>query len=373
MKKYALMALIAIAAICVYSSCQKRQEQLQSNNVDPRTLADSGEVVTIDPESLTGVAVTTNGFLQFDDADSYEAVLGFIGNYTDEQLDLWESSLGFTSSRTTYVDPSLYGLIDADNENSVFDDEVFNSIIDAHGRIQIGDYIFKEEVDENRLLEIHVDLYSYNQANFDAGVFDPTVMNEFDADMEVDAAYDHIIDYLEVTGVVGTAKSTSATPPTWILTPKNNTQTGCASHVPSGAPSTKEVQQIYDASTGDTWRADCKSVYQKVGVYFSIVTKMKYQVQIGSGSFGSASTDIFIQNNPGGLYSYCTYLRKGKKQTQQYPSLPYENYNNRVNTNKLKWRPYEGIRGLSNHDLDIRWSYADHCGQSSSVHVRTNG
>ncbi|HYD20787.1 MAG TPA: hypothetical protein VEB40_04870 [Flavipsychrobacter sp.] len=370
MKQITLIAALAVFNLLAYTSCKKHETDLKKNKISAGSLADS---VTIDEASLDGVTLTQYGFLKFDTPDDYEEILDIIKDYDEDQLNLWEQELGYVSSRTAFANPQDYGLSAEDNKNSVFEDEIFNTIIDPHGRIQIGDYLFKEEVDVNRLLEIHIEHYPGNLEAFDAGTFESNVMNEFDATFEAADEYDHICDYLATTEVVGLTKETGYTPPTWIFDPKETTSGDCTGggvYVPtSGGPYGKHAHDNTDA-VGTVWRADCKSVYQKVGVYFSIVAKMKYQKKSGS-IWNSANTDMFILNNNGAYVSYCTY--KPKNKSQQWPSIPYENYNNRKNDNVLTWRPYEGMRKLTLHDLDIWFAYIDNCGQHSGVHVRTNG
>src|SRR5690606_7643839 len=114
------------------------------------------------------------GFLQFDDTTVYDNVLSIIKDYTDEQLDQWETSLEFTSSRRAYTD----SIESENNKNISIEDDVFHAIINSNGMVQIGNAIFKAETDNGDVLTMH----SNNMAHLDeltTGQFNPGVMNRF--------------------------------------------------------------------------------------------------------------------------------------------------------------------------------------------------
>lgn len=369
MKKLLLLTVGLACTVLLYN-CRKQPSKL-TKTPDYRTVADSG-VVTIDSAATATVSLTSYGFLKFDTPEDYDAILGILKDYSTEQLDIWEETLGFTSSRTVYADPTSYGVTAADNKNEIFEDELFHTLINQDGMVQIGNYLFKTEIDFDKILEIKIDFYPTYMSDFNAGVFEATEMNEFDTEWdETTAAYDNIFDYLN-TGAVGTIKTTAYTEPTWILDPVVNTDADCNTYIPSlGSPVyEKQTQDIYDGAS--TWRSDCKAVYQKAGIYFSLIAKQKYQKGNPGTLYLSTQTDMWTLRNPQlGYWTECTYTRK-RSNTQQTDAPPHLNITDRKKgTNVLAWRPYSSMRGLKLYDLDVWFVYYDYCGQPSGVHVKT--
>lgn len=345
MKKTVLFFTLFSFSLILFNSCKKTEKAVQQSSHSISATAEISE------SSVEGIELTQEGYLKFSDRDAYDAVLEIIKDYSDEQMDEWEGTLGFVSAYTTFQSPQTYGVSPSDNNNTIMEDPLFLRIIDRNGVIQIGDYIFRAEANNDRVLEMHENNKSGYFAQFKTGSFEPTVMNELCSATETEEG-DDIFEIL-ATNVTGITKTTGT--PTGI-TGTGGAYIGCATN--SGNNSTRKYND--DKSNGSTtYRADCKSVYQAVVFYFSLMSELKY-MRGGPTIWTQQSTSISYSTGWG---TYCNF--KPKNRAWQYPSVP-----GGTTSHKLTWRPYSGSRKLTNYDMNAIFLYTAWCGQTASVQVR---
>lgn len=351
MKKVLFLALCAATLF----SCKKEPKITnQTSQPNQRSLSDSSSISTA---SLQGVSVTTHGFVKFNSVESYEAVLDILKNYNTAQLYTWETTLGFNSSNTVYANPEAFNTTTQANKNAIcLVDELLGTIINQHGIVQIGDYVFKAEMDLGRVLEISAVDLDAHYTEFKNGTFIAATMNELDNNSE--GEHDNIFQKL-ATGVKG-LQVYNPTPPT-----------------PSSSLFHIKDEIDDDLNTSDnsqTFRAKAKAVYQKAVFYFSLMSELKYMQKGPNQNLWKQETTgiCYIINSPR-LITYCAY--KPKKGSLTTPTVPNVNDPGRIYDNKLNWRPYSAGKRLTDFTMDAFFDYYDLAsgtGLGRQVRVRTN-
>lgn len=346
MKKL-LSAIVAIALSI--SSCTQDDHPVQSTKTESEILAKSAM-----DQSFAGVSVSSQGFLKFETVDAYEEVLHQLSGMSNEELNNWEESIGFVSSYSYYGIENFENNIpytediNADPEitieefkNSSYVDPLLLRIIDRYGMIQIDKFVFNSRIDDGYVLEMNSSYLPTNYEDLKNGNFKSDRMNRLTNDWDQDVAGDiDIFDYLK-TGITGLT----------LMSAKN------MFHV-------KEVPDrsltIVTDNSGTTYRADTKVSYQKAVFFFSLIAKLKYQRK-ASGNLSpwvAVTTELcFLTNYNLNMVTSCKY--KPKKNSEQFPIPPHQNYQGRITDNKIDWRSYEGGRKLEKYELKAWFSYVD--------------
>lgn len=309
-----------------FTACQKQQAVKQQPSAVNYQLSDA---------CFKGVTKTAKGFLKFDNEDSYNKILNLLKDLNTSAYDAWEKKLGYTSLRThRALSPNAKGgnipTSTDEDLNKSFDDELFLTVIDQYGVVQIGNIIFKAETDIDfvwTLSSEHLDRYG----DLLGRSFDPTVMNIFrisEDETRTQEAWDIVLN-----GTVGIDESNGSYQTLGIF--GNDHQVN---------------DDVSDAG-GLIYRADCKASYQTALFYYSLMTELKYMRKYsGSGNitpWQQQTTDIWASYN-----SYCKYLSKKNGSTEQNPSFPGQ-----VHDNKYNWRPYCSNRGLHTYDMETYFTY----------------
>jgi hypothetical protein len=289
--------------------------------------------------ALTGVSKSTQGFLVFTTQDSYDAVLAIIKDFSDEQLNGWEGALAFTSAYTAFGDPATYGVSAQDNKNQNFEDQLFSRIVDVNGLIQIEGFVFKAAYDNNYVLEMNQSHLATHYNTFKAGTFDATVMNKFDG------SYDDELDLFVAlrSGLVGSVPLTNVTTPFSIKEFKDK---------PSAEILTDQAQT--------KWKAECKSAYQSMPLYHSLMGEMKYSKQAGTTIWFATKTQIDLHS----FSSSCWFTprRKGKETKTVRES---------VFDNKQTYRPYAASRALDGFAINLNYNYYSIMPGTRVIHTYT--
>ena len=213
-------------------------------------------------------------------------------------------------------------------ENRAAEDDIFRTIINRQGMIQIGDYIFKAAIDKGYVSEIKGNEIDFLD-RFKAGEFIDGISNRFDLDEE------DVFSKLEY-GLKGSNTANKA--PIFGTGDKYNDD--------------------QNASDGFVYRADTKLSYQKAVFYFSLVAELKFIWRASNHVFWdrySAPIDIELK--------YCTYSWKNKRNATG--SNPAYFQLSRTNANKLNFRPYAGSRGLKDYDMKAHFYYNGILNQST--------
>lgn len=290
--------------------------------------------------ALTGVSKSTQGFLVFTTQEAYDNVLGIIKDFSDEQLNGWEDALVFTSAFTAYAEPTVYNVNPQDNKNQGFEDDLFSRILDVNGLIQIEGFVFKAAFDNNYLLEMNQSHLATHYTMLKAGTFDVAVMNKFDGSFD-DSSQD-IFELLR-TNVTGTTPIGSSS----FLKPQFKNK-------PAAEDLTDDAQTI--------WRAECKSAYQSMPLYHSLMGEMKYSKKVlGTGVFWSTKTQIDLYSSS----SSCWFKpnRRGMETKTVRES---------VFDNKQTYRPYAASRGLEGFGISLYYNYYSIIPGTRVIHTYTS-
>ncbi|RQO29848.1 hypothetical protein DBR32_14800 [Taibaiella sp. KBW10] len=249
---------------------------------------------------------------------------------SDDELDSWESSLGYTSAYTKYgFNIEDRTQVPPKDKNSEVFDPLFKRIINQDGIIQIGVYIFNSRLDEGYMLEMDAANISWAWNNFKAGIFNSEIMNKFSS-IEADylGNYNDVFELLG-TGIHGINVQTIGAG----LFGQNNTQT-----------KTTEETEISD------FRVRAENSYQASVIYFSLITKSKVQWRHhgANGIFGwevYPSGHLWYNNSSSNIVRYKARGSSSEvNKTGQYPSST-------TTTGERKLRVYEGKRGMRYFDF----------------------
>ncbi|MCC6186728.1 MAG: hypothetical protein IT256_06215 [Chitinophagaceae bacterium] len=271
--------------------------------------------------ALTGVSKSTQGFLVFTTQEAYENVLNIITTFTDEQLNGWEDALAFTSAYTAFGDPATYGVSAQDNKNQNFGDPLMLRLLDVSNMVQIEGFVFNVQTDNGYLLEMNQSHLAAHYASLKAGTFDASYMNKMD-ESAVGANDDDIFMVLR-TGVIGINNPGGGTPSAF------------------GSEGDSYNDDLYNANA--RYRASAKIAYQKAGIYFSLVSELKYTK--GTSPAWATKTNI-------GLTTPTSCNVTPHKRGGYSVGKPGGVYDN-----KLTWRAYSSTRSLDHFDMRNTWSY----------------
>lgn len=304
MKKFTLklfsVGLLALTVI----SCGK-----QSKTVTPaNTKNQQGSSALL--FTPTGVSVSSNGYLVFQNEDVYDSTLNQLATLNESELDAWENSLGYSSLRQALNTETETFQIQTENRSA--NDDLLRTILNPDGVVQIGGYIFKAEADKGYVTELDAaDIQHFD--DFNTGTFVTGVTNRFDLDEE--DAFDSL-----ATGMRGQ---------------------NFALRMPLFGTGDKYNDDVYHG-TGENefiWRADTKLSYQKAVFYFSLMGECKLQIKRPNAVFWqglSGTNNIELK--------YCDYYWKNKKNNTGSNPAYYQLSS--TTANKLNFRPYSGNRAL---------------------------
>lgn len=265
MKKEILPTAILFGISLSFTACQKHQTTKPQAAAVHYQLSDA---------CFKGVTKTAKGFLKFDSEESYNQILNLLKDLNTSAYDTWEKKLGYTSLRTHRAQrPNGKGgnIPTSTNEdlNKNFEDELFLTIIDEYGVVQIGNIIFKAETDIDfvwTLSSEHQDKYG----DLLGRSFDPAVMNIFrisEDETRTQEAWDIVLN-----GTVGIDESNGSYQTLGIFGNDH-----------------KVNDDVPDAG-GLIYRADCKASYQAAMFYHSLMTELKYMRKYsGSGNITPGS------------------------------------------------------------------------------------
>lgn len=299
MRKITIGILCAGLLSLVISSCKKQDEK-----VAPRS-STTTEAPQNRTASTDGVILSPQGFLVFSSEALYEAKLHELALLNGQELDDWESGLGYTSLRHKLNEETESNPVVTLNRTA--DDDLFRTLINVNGMVQIGNYIFKASVDSGYVSELDVaDMQYFDQ--FMAGEFIEGISNKFNLD-EDDA-------FGKLDGGLKGSNELLRTP-----------------IFGSGDKYNDDLKFSPESAT--TWRADCKAQYQKAVFYFCLMTELKHMFRI--------HPDPFWTPNSQRIQLYCDYSWENKRgNTGNYLNFFREEYS----ATKLNYKAYAGSRGL---------------------------
>jgi len=232
--------ILAIFSIAIFTvACNKAKlstEQVSTHSVK-KTRNTNG-----------GVSKTQEGFLKFENRETYDEILENIKDLSKDELIVWADQLQFNPLLSTLENGEQ-----SSQDELGLEDEVLLTILDANYMVQIGDYIYR--IDEPKA-QIWTMAYTSSQTEITAFIdeqFNSATMNALNFDYE--SGEMDIIEFVEAGNVGVKQKSTRD----W---------------TPFGLDS-KPPPIIVNQGAGTIGnKGDSKTVYQAVGIYFSLYTEL---------------------------------------------------------------------------------------------------
>lgn len=266
------------------------------------------EVSPADQNQLAQGVTVTEKFLTFESIDAYENF--FSEGSENERRKLVQAAKNnqeHTSMlRNSYVRKS----------NSIVDSlypDFLKTILNADGITKIGDYIIKVDMASEKVLVLK---------NEDIQYYDDLVSNNFsNTKIVVYSTNDEVLELL-ANGL--------PTPPSANTSSSNQRTTLFCTQNGAAGREDKEAQGYMT-----NWRFDCKAVYQKAGIYFSLIAKANKQNNLAG---------LWIESNDGFEmsmeYAY-SYTPKCKGTSTG---------SNTISTGgtTVSFRPYESTTALKN-------------------------
>jgi hypothetical protein len=319
MKIFHRSFLAVIVAMLFFTSCRK------------------DENVTI-PVKKADVS-TANARLVFKDRSTFESYSTSLGNIPKDMsvqtyLRNAESKLNFSSMRAVDQD----ALINVPNarimKEAGIEDDYLASMLNPKGIVQIGEWIIKVDVPNKKV-------YALNEK-------DENLINDLEKDIpshekiRLFSTDDEVLVMLE-EGEMGKSARVS------ILCFKEN-----------GA----ERREDYDTphmATDNNYRLDCKLIYQKAGIYFSIQAKAQFQKEVAGVLF---STIGYVLGSYGGEY-------KVKCRDWGYPSGSGSNNYGNGGEDGSSWsvRLYESSLALNRYKATATFQASNDIGSMLSKNL----
>jgi hypothetical protein len=295
-----------------------------------------------------------NDHLKFNDLSYYEKVVEDQDLNLKEQLNEQISGTqNFISLRRFYEDKNARQQYLSKSgrqyakENPV-EDDFLASILNPDGVVQIGEWIFKVNLEKEVVLAL-------NQKH--AALYQDLVEENIDREqIYVYNTHDDVLTLIK-EGIYGTVNKNAKMDWWWC----DNYAVRKKDHYDDDVYTT-----TYNPSSGTTktriYRAHAKHVYQKAGIYFSLVTKLKYmKFDEGQLFWDQSYTNIFLQ------YSYSWKKRCGSS------SDSGSAYVGVSNERKLVRRHYSSVNALTSYSLYSYYEYESipHNGNERTILLRS--
>ncbi len=345
MKKL-LIALLVLTT--VLNSCSKQEDLIKTS---------TESIKSFPLEGFTGVSLSDKGYVVFDNEENYNTFLEVMKDLSTSEWDKWELSLGFTSLRTSRQQNVQNKTTSITDYNTEVEDELLLTFIDQYGVVQIGNMIFKAEIDKDLVWTLdaqHLDKYGALLGR----QFDASTMNIFRISLDENRTGE-VWDVV-LSGIVGIDESNGSYKTTGIFGEDHHPP--CDEYIDKTYEWNPDTQSFEETSC-TTYRADFKSSYQNALFYKSLMTELKYMKRDcnSSGFWSQVHTNIWA-----GGGSYCNYKTKKRRSTTQYPTHPGQTWDNKYN-----WRPYSGSRRLESYHLETNYYITNQANQQQRGPLNT--
>lgn len=296
MKKTLYVALVA--TLLSLWSCKKESEVISP--------------VSKPKEDVSAV----EGRLVFKDRTSFENYSTSLGKVekgisVEQSLQKMEAKLGFFSMRAADHDVIVKLPNARTMQKAGIEDDYLASMLSPEGIVQIGEWIFKLDIPNEKV-------YALNEK-------DQNLIGELKKDtpahdkIQIFSTDDDVLDLLK-SGEKGS--------------PAGRVALFCRE---SGADRHKDDAII---EYGDGYQLDCKIVYQKAGIYFSLQGKVKNQARL----IGGVLLDCF-EGHTMAIEHYVKWKPKCRSEEEPGAAIKFSDGNECV----LNHRPYESTRGLNKY------------------------
>lgn len=337
MKKIALSALVA-AGMLMWS-CDKEKSDFstpQSINSNQNLIKNGLNDLQSQIASSEITAPFFNGrMLQFANEASYIATLDQMKNFSTQELLDWELSIPFNSLRAKDALAESLGTANSLLSNlpaSGIEDDLIKSILNHQKQFQIGHFVYTLNT-STQMVEI---TSSIPNAQFQ--VYNPTdqsttLRNKISLGFDV-----NVLDMVE-------EDPTPSPGPVGISIYKIIFDVLGGPGDCSNPPGDKDDELIENVDGKK--QLDCKLVYQKVGVYFSIIAKVKSQRNSGV----AFNADLYTKMDYSFTIRCDGAIKEGNATDHNCSTCDSQD------KNKSQIRIYEGPNGLQEFNVRVDFDY----------------
>lgn len=220
-----------------------------------------------------------------------------------------------------------------DEINDIISYSTLGNLINADGIVQIGNYLFNINLVTEKCYALHSSFLSNDSVAYNALLYEDVSKNyifEF-------STGDEVLSILEDWGY-----------------PLLKTSTQQIVERCEGTNRQKKRFQINyyfnEVPNYPQVRLNCKLVYQRAGIWFSLLSQMKYEYH---GLIGWTQSTSYTWDAMKALYQW-KYKARCQNEVIQGPVV----YTASPGNNTYRERPYEGGRALVKYDMQFQWDVA---------------
>lgn len=334
-----IKALIVLLIISL-SSCEKHTEEILSDakvseaKLENKGAAPSFEGVQLEAVTPSNARGEERRFLSFNTPEAFEKAMASLSSGNIEE---WEKHFGFESSRKTKDTETL--------AEEGIEDEYLAAVLSPENVIQIGKWAFRIDVRNERVAVVEAD--SKEKV---ARLFDINYKTQLDENFMWFSTDDDILPALEAGSKGTISKGDKAEIWGWVCRDRR---------------ADREKDEYDFEYFGNANRLKTKAVYQKAGVYFSIIMKAKIQWnQFNNGIWVDANPNSHLLESD---FNYNYKVRCGNS----YSSVDsYDPSTFRVNSGrKLDHRVYESMTSLKNYYASVVFYVRSYNGSTFDIQV----
>lgn len=290
-------------------SCQQQDNPSPTNSKSSKPILLSNADITVTNNIVTFNSISAyENFIDNGSVSTKQSVitqLDSISNYISLKK-VYEKSFSSSQARTLSTKEKEMAEINS----------FFSSLINSDGLIQIGDYLFKIDLDIGKVFVLPPSVSSNKQA-----INDLKKENTSNKNILVFSTDDDVLNLL--------ANDSNGT---------MNGRTMLFCHE-SGAPSGSD--KAFEYAYNDTERQDNKVVYQKAGIYFSLQAKIKTEEKYAGLWVASADNQLYLDY----YFNYKPKCKGSRTESNTVGAFDHE----------LNRRPYASTRGLHYYDYVVQF------------------
>lgn len=296
-KNKLILAVLAILTVALVTMQSCKKEEIELTNDKEKNYANKKSRSTEQFEDINGISVKLDNsydfgeksiseWLYFETRNDYMNAIDQLSLGADSAMNSFESALSFSSMRVSKTEE--------ERESINIEDDLLATLLNNDGRIRIGEHIFQIDASNDTLL-----VYSANGVERVKG---------FSTD-------DDVFDILDGIDI-------------------EDRHRGCAAK--------NKIKNVYFNGS----YIDFKVVYQKAGIYFSLLSK------ISKNTFNGPNT---LELNCRGFSISDNYYVKNKETKANQINSCYKSGNGKY----YQYRPYQGIRKLNRFHFSTYFNVRD--------------
>ncbi len=244
-----------------------------------------------------------------------------------EFIDSLDEAQNYNSLRKSYFEirNSKTGRSFSTEESEIAESNDFlSSILNEDGLVIIGDHFYKVNLSSEKVFVLNT--------QFANQLTDLKQENTGNENILVFSTSDDVLDLIS-EGTKGTVNG--------------RTELFCRDRHASGKEKVKDVQYT-DWTAAIEYQVKAKHVYQKAGIYFSLLTELKHMDRhrnYGSILWTPSNTEIYVDY----YFKWKQRCRSGDHEDRGWKETLWDN--------KLNYRAYERTRGLEKIQIESRYIY----------------